>query len=287
MKWLERLTKCVDYIEDNIEDIDIEELCSIACLSRIYFSRLFDAVTGMTLGEYIRRRRMTLAAGELLRSDIKVIDIAIKYGYSSSEAFSRAFKSIHDVSPSYVRTNRPKLKSYPKITFNITIKGDVDMNYKVVEKDAFKVLGRSIITTEENGKNNTEIPQFWYELYTTGVIDKMLEVSGSDTKYGICLAPIKEHGKEFEYLIAVPYNGGDKADMKVYDIPKTDWAVFECRGSMPDAIQKVWNRIFSEWLPATKYEINTELPDIEYYSPGDNDQPDYYSEIWLPVKLTK
>lgn len=287
MKWLERLEACVDYIEENIEKIDMKELCSIACLSNIYFSRLFDAVTGITLGEYIRRRRMTLAAGELIRSDIKVIDIAIKYGYSSSEAFSRAFKSIHSVSPSFVRTNRPKLKSYPKIAFNITIKGDDEMNYKIVEKDAFKVMGRSITTTEEDYKNQTDIPEFWHQLYTTGVIDKMLEASGCEVKYGICMPPIKEHGKEFEYVVAVPYNGGYTAEMKVYDMPKTEWAVFACRGSMPDAIQKVWNRIFTEWLPATKYEINTDLPDIEYYTAGDNDDPDYYSEIWLPVKLTK
>jgi len=285
MKWLKRMQDCIDYIEMNLKGtIDIDKLSQMTFLSRRYFMRMFEALTDMSVSEYIRNRKMTLATRELMEAKRKIIDIAFDYGYSSPEAFSRAFKSVHGISPSKVSSQNLKLKSYSHISFQISIKGEIEMNYKIEKKKAFKVLGKSIITTTEINNNFIELPNFWHKLYKDGTIDKMVKLSQSDgSKYGICMPPMGDNRKEFEYVIAVSYNGENKEDLKVFDIPEITWAVFECHGSMPQAIQKVWSRIFSEWLHATNYEINTKLPDVEYYSPGNNNEPDYYSEIWVPI----
>lgn len=283
MKWIERLKECVDYIEDNLKDeIEMDELCEIACLSQLYFPRLFEAVTDIPLNEYVRRRRMTVAASELIGTDRKIIDIALDYGYATPESFSRAFKSIHGVSPSALRNDNPTIKSYPKLTFTISIKGDVEMDYKIVEKEAFEVLGLSIRTTDKDGKNYQEIPAFWQTVNTDGTSEKLCELSSNpDVVYGICMNLDKEG--YFDYAIASPYDGGQTAEFKVMNIPTAKWAIFNCVGPMPHSIQKVWQRIFTEWLPATEYEI-AQLPQIELYYRGDTTSDDYKSEVWIPIK---
>lgn len=283
MKWIERLSECVDYIENNLKgEIDINVLCRISCLSRLYFPRLFEAVTNVPLSEYIRRRRMTLAAKELIDSRKKVIDIALDYGYSTPESFTRAFKSVHGVSPSALRINTPKIKSYPKLAFTISIKGDVEMDYKITDKKEFKALGISIKTTDEDGRNYREIPEFWTKIHTDGSAKKLCELSADDgLMYGICFD--LDDDNYFKYAAAVPYDGKSTDDFEVITIPAAKWAIFECTGPMPDSIQKVWRRIFAEWLPATEYELAMQ-PQLEVYYPGDASSEDYKSEIWIPIK---
>ena len=283
MKWIRRLEECVDYIESSLKcEIDLDILCSISCLSRLYFPRLFEAVTDIPLSEYIRRRRMTLAARELLEGDKKVIDVAFDYGYSTPESFSRAFKSVHGVPPSALKSENPKVKSYPRLTFAISIRGDAAMDYKIIEKSAFDVLGLSLRTTDKDGKNFKEIPEFWQKICSDGTEDELCKFSAEDgIMYGICF-DLEEDGY-FKYAAGVPYAGGEKDNFEVMTIPAAKWAIFECIGPMPDAIQKVWKRIFSEWLPATEFEMAS-LPQIEMYYPGDSTKDDYRSEVWIPVK---
>lgn len=283
MKWIERLKECVDYIEDNLKgEIKIQRLCEIACLSQLYFPRLFEAVTEISLSEYIRRRRMTVAAKELIDDDRKIIDIALDYGYATPESFSRAFKGVHGVSPSALRNDNPTIKSYPKLAFTISIKGDVEMDYKIVEKDAFEVLGLTIRTTDKDGQNHREIPAFWQKVNTDGTSEKLCELtSNPDVVYGICMN--LDNDGYFDYAIASPYGGGQTDEFKVMSMPAAKWAIFECVGPMPDSIQKVWKRIFSEWLPATQYEI-AQLPQLELYYRGDTTRADYKSEVWIPIK---
>ncbi|MEX1377974.1 MAG: AraC family transcriptional regulator [Eubacteriales bacterium] len=284
MKWIKRLTKCADYIEENLKDeIKVEELAKISCLSTLYFPRLFEAITDISLSEYIRRRRMTLAAKDIIDGNSKIIDIALDYGYSSPESFSRAFKSVHGISPSNLKRETPTIKSYPKLAFSISIKGDVEMNYKIIEKDAFQVLGRSIITDDIDQKNLTEIPLFWQKINADGTSEKIMEHSAADTcaMFGICFDAKED--RSFKYAAAVPYDGGETGGFEVMDIPSAKWAVFECIGPMPNSIQIVWKRIFSEWLPATEYELVNQ-PQIEYYYPGDPSGENYRSEVWIPIK---
>ena len=283
MKWIKRLEECVDYIENNLKgEIDMSTLSRISCLSRLYFPRLFEAVTDIPLSEYIRRRRMTLAARELTEGRKKVIDIAYDYGYSTPESFSRAFKSVHGVSPSHVKAGNPKVKSYPKLTFTISIRGDAAMDYKIIEKSAFDVLGLSLRTTDTDGKNLKEIPEFWAKICSDGSSEALSRLSSDEgIMYGICFD--LESDGYFKYAAAVPYAGGEKENFEVVNIPAAKWAVFESIGPMPGAIQKVWKRIFSEWLPATEFEMES-LPQIELYYPGDATAGDYKSEVWIPVK---
>ncbi|MCK5129504.1 MAG: AraC family transcriptional regulator [Clostridiales bacterium] len=286
MKWINRLNDCITYIEENIkETIDMDVLCTISCLSRLYFYRMFEAASGISYSNYIKSRKMTLAVSDL-QIGKKVIDVAIDYGYSSSESFSRAFKDFHGISPSFVKNSDYEFVSYAKLLFQIKVIGDAKMNYKIVEKDEFKVMGHSIITTVDEQKNFKELPEFWWKLYSNKTIDKMCKMSGqkddNGRKYGICF-PCKKGESTFEYAIAVDNNSNNEG-LKVFTIPKSKWAIFECIGPMPDAFQNLWIEISTQWLPANNYEVNHEVPEIENYLEGHNNDPNYKSEIWLPIK---
>ena len=286
MKWINRLTDCVDYIEENLTgEIDVDVLCEKACLSRLYFFRMFEAVTGFSLRDYERNRKMTLAAKELQLSNAKVIDVAFKYGYSSSEAFSRAFKNVHGISPSQAKQKGSKLKSHGKLNFNISITGDEEIKYAIVKKKSFEVLGTSIVTTDVDGENNREIPQFWLDVREDGRWGQLCELGGfSEFAYGICFDDDRST-KHFKYMAGVPYNNKSSDAFELLTIPAATWAVFDCVGPMPDAMQVVWEKIFRDWLPATGFEIAS-IPQIEYYYPGDPWSDDYRSEIWIPVLET-
>ena len=289
MKWIDRLTDCVDYIDAHLTDeIDVDVLCEMACLSRMYFFRMFEAVTGTGYREYVRNRKMTMAAKDLQINDAKVIDVAFQYGYSSSEAFSRAFKSVHGVSPSMVKDEGVKLKSYGKLNFNISISGDEEMKYRIEKKDAFPVIGLVCHTSEEDGRNYVEIPAFWERQHSNGNYQQLCKFAGEpDHCFGICM-DYESGSHEFDYWVAVPYD--EDSDFhndyaKTVVAPAT-WAVFEVVGPMPDAMQAVWKKIFREWLPATGYEI-ANGPQVEYYSQDDSSKADYYSEIWIPLVVNE
>ena len=287
MKWISRLTDCVDYIDAHLTDeIDVDVLCDMACLSRMYFFRMFEAVTGTGYREYVRNRKMTLAVKDLQASDAKVIDVAFKYGYSSSEAFSRAFKSVHGVSPSLVKDDGVQLKSYGKLTFNISINGDEEINYRIEKKDAFTVLGLVCHTSEDDGRNYVDIPAFWTEVYENGDYQKLCELAGApDHSFGICM-DYKFKTNEFDYWVAVADERDDDFGYAKRIVEAATWAVFEVVGPMPNAMQAVWKKIFRDWLPATGYEI-AYGPQIEYYSHGDSSKADYYSEIWIPLVMNE
>lgn len=144
MEWIERLNSAVNYIEENIiENINLEEVSKIACCSTYHFQRMFAYIADIPLSEYIRRRRMSLAAVDLQSGNEKVIDISLKYGYDSPTAFNRAFKSVHGISPSEAKKEGTILKAFPPISFKITIKGDSELNYRIEKKEAFRIIGIS------------------------------------------------------------------------------------------------------------------------------------------------
>ncbi len=282
MKWLERLENCLGYIEENLKDeIDMDILARKACLSKFYFYRMFLYATGMQVNEYIRNRRMTMAAKELKESSRKVIDIAMDYGYSTSESFSRAFKAIHGISPRDVRNENYVLKAYPPISFQIRIKGEVAMNYQIVEKKGFQVIGVSRKFSSNNGEQFRDIPKFWAEFNTKGTCEKLSPFSKKEEIYGICMDYNKEKD-EFDYVIAVEYNGKrDIGDFEIREIPAATYAVF--KGIKMSEIQSFSKRIFNEWLPATEYELS-DAPEIECYPYGDVTNADYRMEIWMPIQ---
>jgi AraC family transcriptional regulator len=282
MEWLDRLNQSISYIENNLAgEIDYNQAAKIACCSSFHYQRMFSYIAGVSLAEYIRRRRMTLAAFELKSSDIKVIDLALKYGYDSPTSFSRAFYNIHGVSPSASKNSRANLKAYPRMTFSISIKGDVEMNYRIEKKEAFRVVGAKKhfeLDIEENFKN---VPQFWGEVFQNGMFFEICKLSNREP-LGVLGLSTCMNGKDFDYYIASATDKPVPENMHEYKVPEATWAIFESIGPMPDAVQDLQRRIITEWLPTSGYEY-ADAPDIEVYPEGDTGSPDYRCEVWLPI----
>lgn len=283
MNWIGNMNSALEYIEENIENnIASDDIAKVAYSSKFNFLRIFYMLTGMTLGEYIRQRRLSLAVKDIMASQMKIIDISYKYGYETPEAFTKAFKKLHGISPTAARKEGKILKAIPPISFQITVKGEERMDYSIAKKPEFKIVGVSKHVTTKNGENFKIIPEFWNETCKKGVYEKLQKKAGALGVLGVCYGFNKEQ-EEFNYMIAIE---GDKVegldDYDVVNIPACTWAVFESIGPIPDAIQEVTRRIFAEWFPATKYE-HRGAPELEVYLPGDPNAEDYKSQVWIPI----
>jgi len=286
MEWLERLNQSINYIEDNLYGtINYEHAAKIACCSTFHFQRMFSYIAGIPLSEYIRRRRMTVAAFDLKNSSAKVIDVALKYGYESPTSFNRAFQSVHGVSPSAARTEGVSLKAFPRISFTITIKGDVEMNYRIEKKEAFRIVGVKEHFDMSIEESFLKVPLFWQKTIQNGIIPKVCGLM-SQTLLGLLGISTCMNGKDFDYYIAVATDRPAPEGTIEYEVPAATWAVFECIGPMPNAIQELQKRIVTEWLPTSGYEY-ADAPDIEVYFEGNQQSPTYKSEVWLPVVKKK
>jgi AraC family transcriptional regulator len=282
VEWLRQLNTAVNYIEEHLTDaIDMEKVDRIARCSEFHFQRMFSYLAEVPLSEYIRRRKMTRAAFDLQNGNEKVIDIALKYGYDSPTAFNRAFQSIHGIAPSMAKQSGIVLKAFPPIRFQLTIKGDAEMNYRIEKKDAFKIVGvkeHYAINVEENFVN---VPLFWQKTAQSGILPAISSCSDREP-YGILGVSTCMNGKDFDYYIAVASNKETPAELSEYVVPECTWVIFECVGAMPAALQNLQKRIVSEWLPSSGYEY-ANAPDIEVYFEGDQQADDYRCEAWLPV----
>lgn len=283
MGWIESIQEAIMYIEKNLtEELTIEDIAQHACISPFYFQKGFAMLCGFTVGEYIRKRRLSLAGNDLMQSREKIIDIALKYGYDSPDSFTKAFTRFHHVTPTAVRKEGAMIKAYAPLKINFVLKGGYTMNYKIVEKDAFTVMGFSKNFKYE--KAPVEVPKFWETYFKEG---KNETVCGT---YGINLDK-EMGGNEFEYLIADNYNPISQLPKGVVTrvIPKHTWAVFPCVGPSFEKMQQTNQQIFSEWLPNNQtYEI-AEGCNIEMYTdpadyPNGVQDEKYYCEIWIPVK---
>lgn len=283
MEWTESIGKAIRFIEDNItEDITVDMIAEYVNISSFYFQKGFAMLCGFTIAEYIRNRRLALAGNDLATGNEKIIDIALKYGYDSPDSFTRAFTRFHGVTPTAARKNQVMLKSFAPLKIKISLEGGYLMDYKIEKKEAFTVIANAKTFSYDGAKEL--VPQFWQEHYQSG---KGNTVMGW---YGINIDENMGHDT-FEYLIADPYN----PDMEVPEgfitktIPEFTWAVFPCVGAMPDALQNVNTKIFTEWLPALKeYEFAAGYC-VEYYDdpskyPNGTQDEKYYCEIWIPVK---
>lgn len=274
--WNEGITNAIAYIEENLTDeIDINRIAEEAHVSSFYFQKIFSVLCGFTVGEYIRNRRLTLAAQELCSAHRKVIDIALKYGYDSPDSFARAFTKFHGISPSAAREQGKKLNSFAPLKIILSLEGGTMLEYKIVEKSQFTVIGKQRKFNTETSYN--EIPKFWLEHMNSG---DSKEVVGM---YGICM---DVDGKDFDYFIAdnyIPWKEIPEGYVTKV-IPAGVWAVFPCHGALPEALQEVNTKIWREWLPSCKaYQIAGNYS-IEMYTPLCEKPEDNYTEIWIPVK---
>ncbi len=286
MDWITGIQNAINYIEENLtEEIDYEIVAKEAACSSFYIQRIFSILCGMTLGDYIRNRRLTLAGNELRAADNKVIDIALKYGYKSPESFTRAFLRFHGVTPSEAKKDGSKLKSFSRLSVKITLSGGNIMDYKVIEKEAFDIIEKVEAHTIEDSENAKSIPGFWTRSHNDGTVKKLLDTTTDRTYiFGVCYGNLPKNAKTFDYSIAAKCNKNTVAPkgFRKNTIPARTWAVFECKGAMPNAMQDMWHKIVSEFFPASSYQPTYEM-DIEAYTEGNMDSPDYRSEIWVPV----
>lgn len=277
MCWIQSLNSAIDYMEEHLlGDLSCEDIARHIYSSSFHFQRVFSLLTKMTVGEYIRKRRLSLAGQELATSNAKVIDVALKYGYETPEGFAKAFSRFHGVTPNQAKRKGSNLKSFNRLIIKIKLEGGKIMDYKIVNKGEYVVLAKTRYFTSENSAE--EIPKFWSEYFEDGsheTVCGMLGICGQekvgskDFRYGI--------GCESSDHAHVP-NGFEKIT-----IPPYTWAVFKCVGPMPNSIQNMWKRIYSEWLPQSEYALIPDY-DIELYTDGNNQSEEYVSEIWIPVK---
>lgn len=280
MQWIDRMNDAVGYIERHLTDeIDYEQLARLACCSSYHFQRMFAYMAGVGLAEYIRRRKMSLAAADLQLGGAKIIDVAAKYGYQSPTAFNRAFQSVHGVAPSALKSEGVKLKSYPPITFLITIKGAEEMNYRIETSPAFRVVGVSQKMSNVVEENFRDVPLLWQRVSTDGTLQKLAARMSAEPKgvLGVCGCGEKD---QWRYYIAVASNE-PAGEFETCIVPACTWAIFPGSGVCPQAIQELEQRIVTQWLPASGFEY-ADGPDIELYLSPDPQHAEF--EVWVPVK---
>ncbi len=277
MEWINTINDAIDYIEQNLTlNLTVEDISARYNVSRFHFQRIFGAITGVTISEYMRNRRLSLAAEELMASHTKVIDVAYKYGYETPESFTKAFQRFHGISPIRVKKAGVSLKSFQPLSINLERKGGTLIDYRILKKDGFDLCILSEAFHLDSSE--AEIPAFWEKYFSMGRHNIV------PAEVGLC-SQIKASNNEFVYGIGCK-NSKLKVcppGFEVFPVPAATWAIFQCVGAMPMEMQTMWKRIYMEWLPQSVYDLIYDF-DMEYYKPGNMQSKDYVSEIWLPVK---
>jgi len=274
------MNKAIGYIEDHItSEIDYAAAAQVACCSVYHFQRMFSFTLDVSLSEYVRRRRLTLAAFELQTSTIKVIDLALKYGYDSPEAFTRAFHNFHGTTPTNARNAGIKLKAYSRISFQIAVKGAAEMKYRIEEAKGFSIVG--VQARVNTGNAYTIVPSLWVNAAKDGLLEKLWGLRTSDHKLrgilGVCADGDFGHREEFHYIMSVVSEQLPRDGMIKRDFPEAIWAVFEAEGG-PEGVGELWRRLYSEWIPASGYDL-ADLPAMECYLPPEDNK----NELWVAV----
>ncbi len=277
MEWIDRLNEAIGYIEENLDgEISYDAIGRIVLCPVGSFQRTFSLMTGITLSEYIRRRKLTVAAYELQSTECKVVDVAVKYGYESSDAFCVAFKKMHGIAPMAAKQQNMKLKSYPRLSFTLTIRGEAEMNYRMVEKEAFQAAGKIVTSSLDN--NIT--PAFWGECKHNGTVDRLLKIGAEPVTLGICFG-YDEKGFN-NYMVGAETTQSIVEGMQIVRIPKATWLVFESVGPISPTLGNTWGRIYGEFLPQSIYK-QSGLPTVEKYFGSNVNDEDYCVEIWIPI----
>lgn len=282
MEWLKNLAEALDYIENHLDkEISYDEIARLACCSSFYFQRIFLYVSGVSLSEYIRRRRMTQAAFELQQTDTKVIDIALKYGYSSPSSFNRAFQRIHGIAPTEAKhTGRPLL-AYPSLQFSIQTTGERPMAYQIIRKQALRIVGIRMPMFEDMEENLKIVPEFWKDTLHGNQWNELCSLSNQEPS-GLLGISVYENPKEIDYYIGVASDRSTPVGMVDYEIPAATWVVFKNEGYFKEEVQSVFRRFYTEWLMFSGYHY-AQLPDIEVYPMNEKEVSKGHSEVWIAI----
>lgn len=292
MDWISGIQRAIDYTEEHLtERINYEAVAREAASSEFHFQRMFSLLLGYTLGDYIRMRRLSLAADELTRTDKKIIDIALGYGYDSPESFSRAFTRFHGITPSEARRGGC-IKSFSRLFVKLILDGGNLMDYRIEKRDAFKLICKKKQVNKPQGDTATaDISAFWAEVGASGMMEKLCKYANFEKLHGVlgvCFSGEMAQGG-FPYGIGAEYNGKPLEDdgFDIVEIPAHTYAVFECRGKMPDAFKDTYKKICTEFFPqSSTYEYGNGI-ELEVYPSDDTQNPDYFCEIWIAVNEKK
>jgi AraC family transcriptional regulator len=287
MNMLENLNGALDYIEQNLEkEIDEHEIAKRAYCSVFHFKRMFSYLAGIPLQEYIRRRRLTLAAFDLQDRTNKVIDIAIKYGYNSPDAFTRAFQALHEITPTAARTTNRSLKAYPPMTFRLSIGGSEPMKFRIEQKDAFQLFGVSNRVTPVDSGEHPGVEQVWKST-DTEVYNQLKSLNNLEP-YGVLHVNVGNPVRlkqDFDYYMAVASTEPCPENLSNLSVPAMTWVVFEVK--IPWEKEK-WHRIYGEWFPSSGYEqVEGPMiqvgPEIEVGVEKQVFTEEKEVELWIPI----
>ncbi|KOV38316.1 AraC family transcriptional regulator [Streptomyces sp. H021] len=284
---MERLNQALDHLEARLDrEIDMAEVARIAAVSEYHFRRLFSALAGMPLPVYVRRRRMTLAGADVLAGELTLLDVAVRYGYGSGEAFARAFRSVHGIGPGEARRTGAVLTAQPRMSFRVVVEGSTSMRYRIVEKESFRVVGRkATVPLVHEGLN--EAASAHVESLDERAIVRMKALVGCEPQ-GILSAVVhltdsREEGAEVDYWVGVAALPGATAEgLDGLDVPAGTWAVFDNRGPYPGALQELWRDVFTQWFPSNPY-ASRPGPELLLTQPVEvGAETD--SQLWIPVE---
>lgn len=283
MEWLKKLSDAIDYIENNLDDeISYEEAAKIACCSTYNFARMFSYIAGIPLSEYIRRRRMTQAAFELQNTDAKVLNVALKYGYTSPTSFNRVFQSVHGIPPVSARSQGCVLNAYPPVKFSLKVSGGDAISYRIEEKEAMRIVGVRIALTEDMEENRKLVPLFWEKVLRGSQFPGICKLSNRIPN-GVLGVTAYQSSGDIYYYIAAATDKSVPAEMFEYEIPAAAWVIFECNGHFKESVQNIFKRFLTEWLPFSGYTY-AELPDMEVYPIYEERLQEGHSEVWIAIK---
>ncbi|MER6630940.1 AraC family transcriptional regulator [Streptomyces sp. NPDC000987] len=287
---LDRLNQAMEHIEDHLDQhIEASALARITVTSEYHFRRLFSSLAGMPLSEYVRRRRLTVAGAEVLAGEPTLLEIAIRYGYSSGEAFARAFRAVHGVGPGEARRTGAALNSQPRLSFRLTVEGNSTMRYRIVEKEAFRVVGKKARVPLIYQGANPHIAEHIRSI-PPETMQRIAGLSDQDPE-GVVSATVRlsdgfEEGSGLDYYHAVATSAADvPEDLDVLDCPAGTWAVFENTGPFPRALQQMWADVAAQWIPSNPYEYRPG-PEILRTRPTQHDPAQSDAQLWIPVTRT-
>ena len=278
MNYAESFQAVIDYIEDHLDaEIDNREMAGLVGYSTYHFQRLFMLLSGVTVAEYIRNRKLAVAAAELLEGENKVLDVAVKYGYNSPTAFNRAFKAMHGIAPSEMKKTGVTIKAFPPVIIKPVVENAAKMDYRIEKLPAFRVVGIKLQTTVEGGQCYKDAPAFWGQLIANGGPGEILALMNQQPMGLLGISDYDpERDSSFDYYIASASDQPVPEGMFEFEVPAAAWAVFPHKNEGPEVIQAYQQRIVMDWLPSSGYEF-AKAPDVElYYDNGE-------METWIPI----
>ena len=296
MDWITRLQKAIEYIELNLIDgqdkLRLDKIAQQANSSEFNFQKIFSIITGVTIGEYIRNRRLALAGEELLLTNTKILEVALKYGYETAESFTKAFTRFHGITPKAVRKNNAELKLYSKLNISIKVEGGTSLDYRITQHGCVRVLARTKIFKAASLDKKDAMQEFLEQGGKAGMYEFLFDKKSDTTYFADSVLGIHDNvgcnpdGSEVRFGIGVEYLGdlekGVAEGYEIVEIPSDRWLIFRCMGKRPLAIQNLWYRIYTEFLPFTSYQIR-ELGTLEVCKEGFRNGDDVVSELWLPL----